>query len=326
MKTNDRIEKMTEQEWAEAAAWLSGENSPGDEAARALISEDPELMKKWNDLGSASGSGDIDVDGAWEKLSSRIDREVPQVTAVRRSLAGTFMRIAAMIIIAVGLGWVVVRMAAGDRVVITSSADQKNIEVNLPDGSRVYLNRNSRLTYSESPGRNHRRVSLKGEAFFDITRDPSRPFIIDAGKAKVRVLGTSFNVITDNGNNEVEVYVSTGKVMLTSSDGSRSLTLEPGYVGKLSDEAAVHELNTNANYLSWNTGMLTYDGERLESVFAGLKKTYNIDITVADPSINDLRLTSMFDNQPQDTIIQVICTTFNLRSVREGNSYSLHLR
>ena len=66
------------------------------------------------------------------------------------------------------------------------------------------------------------------------------------------MLGTSFNVITDNGNNEVEVYVSTGKVMLTSNDGSESLTLEPEYVGKISGYQfiTVH-VNTNANYLSW---------------------------------------------------------------------------
>jgi ferric-dicitrate binding protein FerR (iron transport regulator) len=124
----------------------------------------------------------------------------------------------------------------------------------------------------------------------------------------------------------VEVFVSTGSVMLTSSDGSRSMTLEPDFIGRLSADNSSQMLNTNVNYISWHTDMLAFDGEKLSVVFADLKRTFNIDIVAADEAINDFRLTSMFDSQPHDTIIQVICTTFNLRSVREGETYSLLLR
>ena len=81
--------------------------------------------------------------------------------------------------------------------------------------------------------------------------------------------------------------------------------------------------NTNVNYLAWHTDMLIYDGERLGVVFEDLKRAYNIEIRVADPEINDYRLTSPFEQQPHDTIVKLICTTFNLRSVREGGSYIL---
>ena len=323
MKKNDKIEKMTEQEWADAAAWLSGEETADGEAARILLSEDGEIMKKWNDLRYTDAEGSIDVDKAWDKLNGRIEAERPVIRLRERSAMKSFLRIAAMVIIVAGLGWIAFEVAAPGKVVVTSASDEKNIEVLLADGSRIYLNRDSRLTYSEKFGRNDRRVTLNGEAFFDIAPDPSRPFIIDAGSARVRVLGTSFNVITDNGNNEVEVFVSTGRVILTSSDGSRSMTLEPDFIGRLSADNSSQVLNTNVNYISWHTDMLAFDGERLSEVFADLKRTFNIDIVAADKAINDFRLTSMFDNQPHDTIIQVICTTFNLRSVREGETYSL---
>jgi len=130
-------------------------------------------------------------------------------------------------------------------------------------------------------------------------------------------------VITDNKDNEVEVFVTTGTVMLTNNDGSESLMIEPGYIGRISGDNSSRALNTNANYLSWNTDILTYDGERLGVVFTDLKRTFNIDIAAADPAINDYRLTSRFDNQPHDTIIKVICTTFNLHSVMEGGTYNL---
>ncbi|MCU0376960.1 MAG: FecR domain-containing protein [Bacteroidales bacterium] len=326
MKKNEKIEKMTEQEWADAAAWLSGEESADGEAARILLSEEGDIMKKWNDLRYTDTERSIDVDKAWNKLNQRIESEKPVIKLPQRSVMQSFLRIAAMVIIVAGLGWLAFEVAAPEKVIVASASDEKNIEVLLSDGSRVYLNRDSRLTYQGNFGRNSRRVTLEGEAYFDITPDPSRPFIIDAGNAKVRVLGTSFNVITDNGNNEVEVFVSTGRVMLSSNDGSQSMTLEPDFIGKLSADNSSQERNINTNYISWHTDMLAFEGERLSEVFADLKRTFNIDIVAADADINDFRLTSMFDNQPKDTIIQVICTTFNLRSVRDGETYSLLLR
>ncbi len=313
---------MTDQEWTDAAAWLSGEETANDEAARFLLNEDGEIMKKWNDLKNTD-TDNIDVDKAWNNLNHRIEAEIPVIPMRRQLLMPAFIRIAAMVIIVAGLGWLMFEVAAPEKVTVTAAMDDKNIEVLLADGSKVYLNRDSRLIYPETFGRNNRKVTLKGEAYFDIAPDASHPFIIDAGNARVKVLGTSFNVITDNENNEVEVFVTTGTVMLTSNDGSESLMIEPGYIGRVSGNNTSSALNTNANYLSWNTDILTYDGERLGVVFADLKRTFNIDIVAGDPAINDYRLTSRFDSQPHDTIIKVICTTFNLHSVVEGGTYSL---
>jgi len=313
---------MTDQEWTDAAAWLSGEETANDEAARFLLNEDGEIMKKWNDLNNTD-TDNIDVDEAWNNLNHRIEAEIPVIPMRRQLLMPAFIRIAAMVIIVAGLGWLMFEVAAPEKVTVTAAMDDKNIEVLLADGSKVYLNRDSRLIYPETFGRNNRKVTLKGEAYFDIAPDASHPFIIDAGNARVKVLGTSFNVITDNENNEVEVFVTTGTVMLSSNDGSESLMIEPGYIGRVSGNNTSSALNTNANYLSWNTDILTYDGERLGVVFADLKRTFNIDIVAGDPAINDYRLTSRFDSQTHDTIIKVICTTFNLHSVVEGGTYSL---
>ena len=325
MKKINETEKWNDREWAGAASWLSGEENGDGENARILASEEADIMKKWNDL-KYSGEEPVDVDKAWEKLNERIEaaeRPVIPLPVKRTPFLSTFARIAAMVIIIAGAGWLLFEVAAPQKITLTSDSDQKNIEVLLSDGSTVFLNRNSSLTYPKNFRSGTRKVSLKGEAFFDIARDEEHPFIIDAGKAKIRVLGTSFNVITENAENEVEVYVASGKVMVTSVDGSGSLTLEPEYVGKVSGSNATQERNSNVNYLAWHTGMLSYDGERLGVVFEDLKRAYNIEIKVADPEINDFRLTSPFEQQPQDTIVKLICTTFNLRSVREGSTYIL---
>ena len=322
MKKINETDKWNDRDWAGAAAWLSGEENSDGENARALVSEEADIMKKWNDL-KFSGTDPVDVDKAWEKLNSRIEaaeKPVLTMTGRRTPFLTTFARIAAMVIIVAGAGWLLFEVAAPQKITVTAASDQKNIEVLLADGSTVFLNRNSSLTYPKNFRSGSRKVSLRGEAFFDIARNEEHPFIIDAGKARIKVLGTSFNVITENASNEVEVYVASGKVLVTSEDGSSSLTLEPEFVGKVSGSNAVRTRNTNVNYLAWHTGMLTYDGERLEVVFEDLKRTYNIEIKVADPAINDYRLTSPFERQPQDTIVKLICTTFNLRSVREGDT------
>ncbi len=325
MKKIDNTEKWNDREWAGAAAWLSGEENGSGENARILAGEEEEIMKKWNDL-KYPDSEPVDVDKAWAKLNGRIEaaeKTSIQLAARRTPFLTTFARIAAMVIIVAGAGWLLFEVAAPQKITVTTAADQKNVEVLLADGSTVFLNRNSSLTYPKNFRSGTRRVSLRGEAFFDIARDAEHPFIIDAGKADIKVLGTSFNVINENASSEVEVYVASGKVLVTSDDGSSSLTLEPEYVGRVSGSNAVQTLNTNVNYLAWHTGMLTYDGERLGVVFEDLKRAYNIEIKVADPEINEFRLTSPFEQQPQDTIVKLICTTFNLRSVREGDTYIL---
>jgi ferric-dicitrate binding protein FerR (iron transport regulator) len=324
MKEKKHTDNWSDREWAGAAAWLSGEESGSSEDARILVSEEAEIMKKWNDLKDPEQET-IDVDRAWAKLNRRIEDAIPSVSLpVRRnSFITTFARIAAMVLIVAGAGWLLFEVAAPQKITVASSADEKNIAVLLADGSTVYLNRDSRLTYPKSFRGESRRVSLSGEAYFDIAPDKEHPFIIDAGKASVKVLGTSFNVITENADSEVEVFVASGKVMVTSEDGEQSITLEPEYIGRVSDSNASRALNTNVNYLAWHTDMLIYEGERLGVVFEDLKRAYGIDIKVADPEIADFRLTSPFERQPQDTIVKLICTTFNLRSVREGGTYIL---
>ena len=326
MKKNSRNGRMTDQDWIDAAAWLSGEETGDEKAARPLLIEEADMMKQWNEIKMAEPDGNIDVNKAWERLSGRIDAADGKGKVRQISILPSFLKIAAMVIVVLGIGWLIVEYANPDKVIVASPAGQKNIEVTLPDGSSVLLNHDSYLTYSGSFGNKNRKVRMEGEAFFDITPNPDKPFIIDAGNARVKVLGTSFNVITDNGNNEIEVYVASGKVMLSSIDGSRNLTLEPGYIGKISGVSEDKSVNIDPNYLSWTTGILDYDGERLEVVFKDLKRSFGIDIIPSDPSINDFRLTTLFEKQPQDTIVQVICTTFNLHSVKEGDTYTLSRR
>jgi ferric-dicitrate binding protein FerR (iron transport regulator) len=242
-------------------------------------------------------------------------------------MRSTFIRVAAVALIILGIGSVTLYLNNSGyltkKISVVTNIEEKNVIVNLPDGSKISLNRNSELSYRESFGKRARNVKLAGEAFFEITPDASKPFIIDAGKADVKVVGTSFNVITNNTESVVEVYVKTGKVILSDKSGSQSIALEPGFVGKMDSKISGKTHNDNPNYLSWNTGLLVYERQKLDVVFKDLKRVYNMDIVADDPEIPEYPWNSPIDNATEDTIIQLICGSFNLSYTKDGNVYHL---
>jgi transmembrane sensor len=277
-----------------------------------------------------SGDEQIDIDKAWTELYSRISA-TGAMTGENRSriifIRSTFMKIAAAVLILAVLSVTILYLGNNDylskKIIVSTDINQKNLEVTLPDGSTVILNRNTELSYRANFGESGRKVYLSGEAFFEITSDTENPFTVDAGKAQVKVLGTSFNVITDNPYSAVEVFVSTGKVTLSDNSGKQTLVLDQGYIGTMDSKLSGKSVNNDPNYMAWKTGILVYDGQTLDVVFRDLKKVYNMDIIADDPAILNETWTSPIDNQTKDTIIRLICASFNLSYSKDGNIYHL---
>ena len=331
MKEMKNTEKFTDKEWEELASILSGEKGEQNDLLDRFMSEDQNNSgKRWKDLQNMNNSEEIDVDKAWNNVHSRLMQNSlkTDVSPVRISfMRTTLFRIAAAALILLSLGTAAIYMnnsgLLSKKITVLAGMDQKNILVSLPDGSKVYLNRNSLFSYKKNFGTHGRDVKLTGEAFFEITPDKSKPFIIDAGKAKVKVVGTTFNVITNNTNAAVEVFVKTGKVLVSDSTGSNTIQLDPGFIGTMNSKSSAKALNTNPNYLSWKTGYLDYNGQKLNTVFSDLKRVYNMNILADDPQILDNPWHSPIDNVDEETIIRIICTSFNLSYTKDGNVYHL---
>ena len=222
MKAMKKIERFTDKEWEELASVLSDEKGEQTDLLDRFIAGDKNNSgKKWKDLKNMNSQEKIDVDKAWSNLHSRLKEnglkinESPYRISFMRT---TFFRIAAVALILLSLGGATIYMNnAGylsKKITVIAGNDQKNILISLPDDSKIYLNRNSEFSYRKNFGKHGRDVKLTGEAFFEISPDVTKPFIIDAGKARVKVVGTSFNVITNNQESAVEVFVKTGKVLV----------------------------------------------------------------------------------------------------------------
>jgi ferric-dicitrate binding protein FerR (iron transport regulator) len=158
----------------------------------------------------------------------------------------------------------------------------------LSDGSKVTLNSNSEITYSVPFSGKERRVAFKGEAWFEISKDASRPFILSTGGLNVEVLGTSFAVRSDL--SEVRTTLVTGSVKVTDAYRGLSLILEPSQQalystsdGKLTSQ----EVNVD-EYIAWKDGYWYFDNRPLGYIIEELSKNYGFEYEFADKELEDL--------------------------------------
>ena len=202
-------------------------------------------------------------------------------------------------------------------------------KIELPDGSVVTLNHDTKINYPEKFNGGIREVQIEGEAFFEVQPDVTKPFVIHAGNAVIRVLGTSFNVNAYPGNAEVEVVVETGKVQVsnrkTETKETDRVILNAGEKGVyvLSTRELQKSRNDNPNYLSWKTRNLVFHKTSLTEVFEQLNKVYRVQIRTEDLQAGQLLLTARFEDRSLDFILQVIALTHQLEVKKEHDQYVL---
>lgn len=274
----------------------------------------------------------VNVESAWEKVKNRIqedEQELPvsEEKSTRFILTPVF-KYAAAIIIILGIGFFTTKVyqkIGGEKITNEyASIAEQGKEIVLPDGSKVVLNAHSTITYPSKFADAERKVKLEGEAFFNVTKNAEKPFIIEAEDAEVRVLGTSFNVNASIPGNKVEVFVETGLVQLTRKNKQNDkILINPGDVGILYSNQLVKEKNQNENIIAWKTKEIIFREDNLEEVIQVLNKVYNTEIVCENDDILDLKYTSTFREQEIDSILNVICLTFNLKT--EAVNHKIYL-
>jgi len=181
--------------------------------------------------------------------------------------------------------------------VATHRGEQRTLA--LADGSIIQLNTHSVLTYRLTP--TERRVELRdGEAFFNVAKDPARPFVVKAGKAEVRVVGTQFTVRQVAG--ELEVVVKEGKVDVVPEprflgpNAPRRVELTPG--SRLQLEPSGQDIKVAAvdvdRALAWRSGVATFDAAPLEEVVAAVNRYAEAPLAIEDESLRAVRVSGQF--------------------------------
>jgi transmembrane sensor len=217
------------------------------------------------------------------------------------------------------------QQSATERIVETAVGARDSVR--LPDGTRIVLAPASRLAIAAGYGAGAREVTLVGAASFEVRHDAAHPFVVHAGGAEIRDVGTAFTVRTDgvDATDGVAVAVREGSV---SFDARRpgGGTASGGVVLAAGDRA---ELRANQQVVAmrgaasdadtaWMDGRLVYRGTPLAAVRADLRRWYGAEVRVADSALAARRLTATFENDPIADVLDVVARTLDARVERTG--------
>ncbi len=195
--------------------------------------------------------------------------------------------------------------------VTLASAEEVRIDT-LPDGSVVTLNKNSSLAYARNFKGNVRAVTLKGEGFFNVAPDKSKPFEITVDDVTVRVVGTSFNV--KNTRDKTEIIVETGIVTVAKRRNQVKLLPKQKAIVLKKDDAPVIEKNNDELYNFYRTQEFVCNNTPLHQLIDALNQAYNAKITISNPAIRNLPITTTFHRKdPLNLILGVIVETQNIQ-------------
>ena len=177
-------------------------------------------------------------------------------------------------------------LSSGEVLFTTLAGERANLV--LPDGTKVTMNSNSSLVYSPKDfNRDERCVDFNGEAYFDVARNKSVPFIITASDLTVKVLGTKFNLHAYAGNETMEITLEEGEVLVSSrKEDKRLLPRQKAVLDCRDGSISIWEEEKPENASVWKSNELMFLDERLDSVVAVLERNYGVDIHIEDMEMN----------------------------------------
>ncbi len=268
-----------------------------------------------------------------QRMYNRIRAQIKEQRMSRKprivALRNQFLRYAAIILLllAVGLGSHLYTRSISqkmDNSYLVSVDKGQRANVTLPDGTKVWLNSHSSLSYKSDYGSHERRVVLEGEAFFEVAKDVKHRFVVDAGKTQVEALGTSFNVKAYSEDKNIVTTLYTGSVRVSTP--IRDVVLRPGEQAMVNARTMRTQVDRPEmlEYASmWRDNELAFTGQTLEEIAEVLNRMYNICIVFEDETIKKSRFSGVIRNNSLDNVIEIISLTASIEYRSVGDTVVL---
>ena len=285
-----------------------------------------ELRARWNACRDVAAP-EFDPHRAHARLAARLhppDEKLAPVVAFPHARLAWFAVAAAALVVAGFASWSTrgahrptPTVAAAPRWIERSSAGGELTTITLKDGTRVTLNGRSTLAFPETFA-DTRAVRLRGEAFFEVSHDAARPFIVEAGELKTTVLGTKFNVCAPGENTDASVALVEGRVEvapLRPREGIAAKTLHPGeqLIWKAGAGAASVSTFDAESATGWLRGVLAFHDERLSSVAGKLTRRFGADFDFAEPRLAEKRISARFERESLPEILDALAFAGEMR-------------
>lgn len=230
----------------------------------------------------------------------------------------TFSRVAAVLLLPLlmALALFLFQYSDSDKMAMTKMTTPAGIQsqVELPDGSRIWLNSESEVHFPVSfKGQKERKVKLIGEGFFEIASDRKKPFIVSAGdELEVSVTGTTFNLSAYENEPDVSVTLVEGSVKIQKgADKNCSVLAEmkPGEVARFdknSKKISISRENDLEPYTAWKEGRFVFVNEPFESVLRTMERKYHVKYNIEDPRLLKYRITATFLDETLEEFLRII--------------------
>ncbi|HTE27476.1 FecR family protein [Flavitalea sp.] len=274
------------------------------------------LHQYWNQRTNAN---QLSVEEAFEKLKAKLDapiNETPEKSnrPDKNLLFG--VAAAASVILITGSLLFIKKNTGKDESTVQQSAliEKKNIKgvkstMALPDGTKIWLNADTKIQYPKKFSGSTREVYLSGEAFFEVAKNPGKPFIIHLANGTVKVLGTSFNIRAYENEKFIETSVATGKVAfipkpaIGRKQDTVFLTGDKKLRYLFTKEQAIVESTISKEDMAWIGGKLVFRGMSFDEIGVELERTFGKKIVFLSESARQFRLTGSFQNNSLEEIL-----------------------
>lgn len=312
---------------------LTGQSSPEDRRELTLWEQQSKenkasadaIRQTWEWSGNYEQGIQPDVDAGFNRFKARMEMEKARTSAppskgssakTARILSRFILRVAAAAAIVLGFAFLARNyLAPSSQPFIVSTSTGQTEKVELTDGSVVWLNENSSLVFSNPANRSERRATLTGEGFFEVAKNPNKPFIIETEDTKVSVLGTSFNVRALPEEGFTEVQVKTGKVAFETKVTEEKLILEAKDKGVYQHQSKKMKKETDASFnaIAWHTKSLHFRNTPLRKVLADLERYYQVNIELTEKELYACEYSSPFTDKNLDVILESLKTSFGMK-------------
>ena len=320
-------------DWSLLDRYLAGDASPADaERVRAWLAGSPERQALVESLQRHNATAaHVNVDSAWTRVSAR---------TVGRS-GGEWRRnvvwlAAAALVLAVGstislrmlrTGPTPIQVATSWRE--TSAALGRRASVTLPDSSTVVLNAGSSIRYASTLGRGEREVELRGEGYFVVRHDSTRPFRVRANNAAIQDVGTRFVVRAYDASHGTIVVVAEGAVAVAAAGTAAhdTVVVTPGVMARMGSSGAIVTTAVDTErYTGFSDGLLVLGDLTLEEAVPMIERWYDVTIRLTDPALGHQQLNANFRNEPLAGVLDALGLALDVDIRRDGREVTISPR
>ncbi len=256
----------------------------------------------------------VNVENAWRKFDDKVFNKQKNIYLSEKKSPIAMLVMASLVLIGISLALYFNFSNNFDSVKFISQGVAPR-EVSLADKSLVMLNKSSSIEVMGDYNQKLRKLKLNGEGFFKVTPDKNKPFVVEINLGRVVVLGTAFNVLSNDNADSVVVSVKTGKVKFVPSDSDKEFIILPSekFVFFKTEKTVQFYKKINKNADSWYSKNLEFESTDLKDVLDQISKIYNIKYSFEYPESGFCRFTGMFENYSISRIHEILETTMGVK-------------